>query len=373
LISGAAFAILRASVTSDRMTRSDSPADAPARCLLFATERYGLPVLQPIADAARRRGVDVAWLLVAPGKRPDGRVLADVRAALAWRPTFVVSASNEVPYFLPGLKVQVFHGFNVEKRDAAHGHFRMRGLFDLYCTQGPSTTEPFRAMAREHGHFAVVETGWSKMDPLFAGTLPKDLRESAGARPVVMFGSTFTRRLSAAPHVYDAIRRLVERGDRYWLLTLHPKCDADLVERYRRLAGPHARFVEAEQLVEAEAVADVLVSDTSSIVSEFAVQLKPVVTFRNRAPKPHMIDVQQPDALDAAIARALAPDPALRAALEAFAAVTHPARDGRASERVLDAVAALARGELGRLAPKPSNWLRWLRQRREYGYWGPAR
>jgi CDP-glycerol glycerophosphotransferase (TagB/SpsB family) len=83
-------------------------------------------------------------------------------------------------------------------------------------------------------------------------------------------------------------------GERYWLLTLHPKCPPELFERYRALAGAHARFIEPEQVMAAQRAADVLVSDTSSIVSEFIVQHKPVVTFRNRVPKPHMIDFDDP-------------------------------------------------------------------------------
>ena len=217
--------------------------------------------------------------------------------AVALRPRAVFSAANDVPPFVAGAKVQLFHGFNVEKREDARGHFRVRGLFDLYCTQGPATTAPFRELAQRHGHFAVVETGWPKLDPLFGA---EDARRRArcarprSGRPIVMFASTFTERLSAAPHLFDAIAAEVARGDRYWLLTLHPKCAPALFERYRALAGPNAAFFETEQLVSAQRAADVLLADTTSVVSEFVVQRKPVVTFRNRAPKPHMIDFDDP-------------------------------------------------------------------------------
>ena len=40
--------------------------------------------------------------------------------------------------------------------------------------------------------------------------------EAAG-RPVVLFGSTFTERLSAAPHLYDSIAADIAAGERYWL------------------------------------------------------------------------------------------------------------------------------------------------------------
>ncbi|QNP42162.1 CDP-glycerol glycerophosphotransferase family protein [Lysobacter solisilvae (ex Woo and Kim 2022)] len=344
--------------------------------LLFATERYALPILQPLAHALQAQGHGVhAWFVdgAAGARLPAPVHMVGLREAVALRPHAVFSAANWVPTFVGGAKVQLFHGFNVEKRSDERGHFRVRGLFDLYCTQGPATTAPFRALAARERHFAVVETGWPKLDPLFRDDdgSAAALRAPAGTRSVVMFASTFTERLSAAPHLFDAIAAEVARGERYWLLTLHPKCPPELFARYRALAGANAAFIETEQLVAAQRAADVLVADTTSVVSEFVIQRKPVVTFRNRAPKPHMLDFIDPAQLAAMLERAFAPDAALQAALAAYADAIHPYRDGRSSERVIAATQALARGELGTLARKPlaSLW-RGLQIRRELGYWG---
>jgi len=251
----------------------------------------------------------------------------------------------------------------------------VRGMFDLYCTQGPATTAPFTALAREQGHFAVVETGWPKLDPLFDDSDSgwEALRGRANGRPIVLFGSTFTERLSAAPHLHDAIAADIAGGQRYWLLTLHPKCPPALFERYRALAGANASFVEPEQVMAAQRAADVLVSDTSSIVSEFIVQHKPVVTFRNRVPQPHMIDFDDAALLPDMLARALAPEPALVAEIARYADTIHPWRDGRSSERVVAAVDAFVAGQLGTLRRKPlSAIVRRLQIRRDLGYWGLA-
>ena len=344
--------------------------------LLYATERYALPILRPLADALAASGHGVHALLVggAAGAALPAPVRAvDVAQAVALRPRAVFSAANDVPPFIAGAKVQLFHGFNVEKRGDARGHFRVRGLFDLYCTQGPATTAPFRELAQHHGHFAVVETGWPKLDPLFGeeDAATRALRAPAHGRPIVMFASTFTERLSAAPHLFDAIAAEVARGDRYWLLTLHPKCSTSLFERYRALAGPNAAFFETEQLVSAQRAADVLLADTTSVVSEFVVQRKPVVTFRNRAPKPHMLDFDDASVLPALLARAFAPDAALQSAIAAYADHIHPQRDGRSSERVIAATEALLAGQFGPLRRRPLGaFVRGLQIRRELGYWG---
>jgi CDP-glycerol glycerophosphotransferase (TagB/SpsB family) len=288
-----------------------------------------------------------------------------------FRPDAIFAASNWVPQFFPGAKVQVFHGFSVDKRSPERGHFRIRGLFDLYCTQGPATTRPFEELARAHGHFAVAETGWPKLDPLFA---PDDgsaaaLRPMDG-RPVVLYAATFTEALSSSRALLDEIAAQIAHGDRYWLLTLHPKSDPALVDAYRRLAGPNARFIEADALVPALRAADVLVCDTSSVVSEFVVQRKPVVTFRNRAPKPHMIDIADPADLEGALQRAFAPTEALRRELATYADLIHPWRDGHSSERVLGAAKDFLGGRFGDLARKPVNLWRRLQMRaklRDFG------
>jgi hypothetical protein len=351
-----------------------------ADILLAARERYAIPILQPLANAWRSAGHAVhAWFdgpLAKAGERmPAPVTMVDVRGAVALKPMAVCSAMDWVPPFFAGAKVQLFHGFNTSKHSDDRGHFRIRGLFDLYCTQGPATTTQFRRLSVEQGHFAVVETGWSKLDPLFRddGGAADRLRASAKGKPVAMFASTFTPRVSAAPHLYEAIRQEVSRGDRYWLLTLHPKCSPELIAQYRALAGANAVFVEPEQMVTAQRAADVLLSDTTSVLPEFVVQHKPVVTFRHRVPQSYMIDVTEVAQLSPALARAFNVPADLRAAIVAYANDIHPYRDGRSSERVVAAVEDLVSHRLGLLKPKPfMSKIRNLQIRKRLGYWGPA-
>ncbi len=351
-----------------------------ADVLLAARERYALPILQPLAGALQAAGHRVhAWfdgpLADAGESMPAPVTMVDTRGAVALKPRAVFCAMDWIPPFFAGAKVQLFHGFNTSKHSDKRGHFRIRGLFDLYCTQGPATTAPFRALAAELGHFAVVETGWPKLDPLFRddGGAARRLRERAQGRPVVMFASTFTERVSAAPHLRDAIAEEIAKGERYWLLTLHPKCAPALFDSYRALAGDHAFFVEPEQIVTAQRAADVLLSDTTSVVPEFVVQHKPVITFRHRMPLDYMLDFGVAAQLPQMLERAFAPTEALRTAIVAYANDIHPYRDGHSSERVVQAVEDLLAGRLGPLKPKPfMTRVRNLQLRKRLGYWGPA-
>ena len=79
-----------------------------------------------------------------------------------------------------------------------------------------------------------------------------------------------------------------------------------------------------------------------------------------------------PAKLKSAIERALARPPELMQAIRDYADAIHPYRDGRSSERVLDAIDTfIARGAKNRRR-KPLNLWRKLKIRRRIGYWGPA-
>ncbi|HEU4486718.1 MAG TPA: CDP-glycerol glycerophosphotransferase family protein [Povalibacter sp.] len=339
------------------------------RYLLFVSELYALAILRPLQAAIRARGNEAAWFVereaLAGYLHVDEQRLACARAVIDWRPDVVFVPGNWVPAFFPGLKVEVFHGFSVGKRSESRGHFRVRGSFDLYCTQGPDTTLPFQALADQLGFFRVEETGWSKLDPLFQGRYPR----VAGERPTVMYASTFTESITSARILRETIADSAREGAWQWLVTLHPKMAPEVIESYRALEGPNLRFVMTDDILALYAQADVLLSDTSSVVPEFLTQLRPVVTFRNRRPGPHLLDVRQVDEVIPAIRRALTrPDDLMRAVRD-YADRIHPWRDGRSSERVLDAATRAI--ELGRtgLRRKPLNPWRRLQARKRLGYW----
>ncbi|MHC4429992.1 MAG: CDP-glycerol glycerophosphotransferase family protein, partial [Planctomycetota bacterium] len=141
------------------------------------------------------------------------------------------------------------------------------------------------------------------------------------------------------------------------------------VRAYRALEGDHLRYAETDDIVPLLRAADVMVSDTSSAVHEFLLQHKPAVTLRNARPGPHLIDISHPDRLENAIERALTRPPELMREIGSFADSIHPYRDGRSSERVLEATHEFIDDLQGRLAPKPLNLWRRFALRRRLGYY----
>jgi len=344
------------------------------RYLLFGNLPYALPILRPLQAAIRARGGEARWFFHGDGAqylKPDEPLLASAREAVAFAPEAVIVPGNWVPHFFPGVKVQVFHGFGTLGKKNAH---KVRGLFDLYCTHGDSNTPQMQQQQRRHGHFAVVETGWPKLDPLFRDfgdphpNHPTHMK--AGSKPMVLYTPTFTSYLTSAPALFETIRELVQSGRWHWLFQLHPKLEPEWIERYRSLAGEHATFVQSPDALWALKTAHVMLSDTSSIVWEFLLLRKPAVTLRNGEPGPYLIDVPDAAAVPRAIEEALVPPATLMDAIDRFGRAIHPTRDGRSSERVLDATDRFAAGEFQGLSPKPLNLWRKLQMRQKLRYWG---
>ncbi len=339
------------------------------RYLLYASEKYAPAILRPLQAAIRARGQSAAWFFDGPGAdylHEDEPLLRTVSEVQAFAPQAVLVPGNRVPAFFPGRKVEVFHGFSVGKRSEGKGHFRVRGSFDLYCTQGPDTSERFRELADRHGYFEVVETGWPKMDPLFRDGPEPYVRDE---RPIVLLTSTFTESLSAAGPLFATVRALVSKRRWRWLANFHPKMDPAVVDLYRSLPCEDLEYVDTDDVIALLKAADVMVSDTSSVASEFLLQHRPVVTFRRRVRKPYMLDVCDPADLEAAVERALGHPDDLMDAVRTYADRIHPYRDGRSSERVLDAVEESLSGDAKRLRPKPLNLWRNLQMRRRLSYY----
>jgi CDP-glycerol glycerophosphotransferase (TagB/SpsB family) len=340
----------------------------PKHYLLYGSERYAVAILRPLQAAIRSRGGVPMWFFDGPGGaelHADEGWLQSTPEVRTFAPIAVLTSSNAVPHFFPGVKVEVFHGFDAGKPR----HIYIRGFFDLYCTTGPRDTRAFKDMAHRLGHFSVRETGWPKFDPYmrqYGGAEPAPVRE----RPVVLYHSTFSPSWSAANKLYDTIRTLASSGRWQWLVALHPKTAPQTVARYRELESEYLHYATEDNILDLFPRVDMMISDTSSALNEFLLTYKPVVTFKNRRPGPQLIDIDEPGKLLPAIERALARPPELMREIRAYADAIHPYRDGRSSERVLDAVDAFIAAGARNPHRKPLNPWRKLKIRKRIGYWG---
>ena len=104
----------------------------------------GMQILALSVDTQALR--TLAAQLDGPGAEdlhPDEKLLTTTEEVRRWNAIAVITGSNAVPHFFPGVKVETFHGFDAGKPR----HIYIRGFFDLYCTTGPRDTAQFKAIA----------------------------------------------------------------------------------------------------------------------------------------------------------------------------------------------------------------------------------
>jgi len=337
------------------------------RFLIYISEAYGIPIGIPLQNEIERRGYEVKWFCDEPGMEDtftfNDIVLLNVNEVMEFNPDVVLVTSNVVPDFFPGIKVQVFHGFSVGKRSEEKGHFNIRGFFDLYCTQGPTTTIPFMKLQDIYKYFQVVETGWPKVDPLF----PLETNTS-DRLPSVMISSTFTTRLSLAknPDVVLEIERLSKTGKWKFIAVLHPKMEKEIVEKFKSFENEYFNFHDTTDLVPLYKEADIMLSDTTSAITEFILQNKPVVTINNNTPASYMINIKEANEIENALEHALGRPKEIMKSMALFIKETHPYSDGESSRRVVDACLNFL--EEDKVQRKPLNLIRRYKIRQKLKY-----
>ena len=343
-----------------------TPGATAYKFLFYVEQNYCFPILRPIQAKAREHGCEVRWFFAGDAASPQFLEAGEVQCsspadAVKFQPDAVFVPGDRVPAFIPGIKVQVFHGLDESKRGNIYPE---RGMFDLYWTEGPGRTGILEPMAAQRGYFKVQETGWAKLDSLFS------FAENAPnyERPQVLYTSTFTPRLSGAAALYEEIKRLSQSGKWQWLVTLHPKLAPETMAKYRALASENLSFYENDKVIELLHRADVMICDNSSILQEFLLLNKPVVTYGNRDPQPYMIDITDPAALEPAIESALERPPELMGEIAAYGPQVTPYRDGASAQRILAAVTGML--EAGWKDTKPRNIYRNLKIRKQLSYFG---
>ncbi len=340
--------------------------------LFYISQNYSFAILRPIQQILRARGDDVRWFFegndVNPGYLSQDEVLLDsVDQVKTYAADVTIATANSIPTFIPGLKVCVFHGFDAGKvkPNGEKSHFKIRGCFDLYCTQGPNTTGPFKANQQKYQFFNVIETGWSTLDALFKSTD----QDKISNRPTILLCSTFSKRLSCAKALHASVKSLSQSGKWNWLVQFHPKMSPEVVEMYQAIQSEHLKYIQTDDVIPLLKQADVMVCDTSSVISMFLIQHKPVVTYNNIDPGPYLIDIADPELLEASIEKALSRPEALMREIQIFSDQTHPYQDGKSSERVVKAIDEVLAGKFPVARAKPWNLIKNLKYRKRLHYW----
>lgn len=331
--------------------------------LFFVQQPYSYAILRPIQEAVFKSGGQVCWFLngraVNPNQLRENEVrLSTVKDVINWNADAVIVPGNVVPDFFPGVKVQIFHGLEWKKK----GHFSIKGFFDLYCTHGPITTAKFKDLQRKFKYFDVVETGWPKLDPYLSVS---NTRVDC-AKKIVLYAPTFSPSLTSAPELLQFWTDVIADHDCLVLIKFHPKMAENVVDMYRELARSVDSIIidDSDSLMPLILKSDVVVSDTSSAVAESLILGKPVVTYRNSLPEEALINFTNPADLSVMIARGLATSSERERILSSYIDELHPYRDGKSSERIIEAIDGVIKKGLKK---KPLNIFRKYKVRKSLG------
>ena len=106
--------------------------------LNFNQETFSMLKVVNTIKALKEGGNETLWY-VHKKRIPDFPLSEEVswtnsiQSVYDFSPEAIFVPGNIVPYYLPGVKIQVFHGYAAEKKD----HWVIRRYFDTYFTQGP--------------------------------------------------------------------------------------------------------------------------------------------------------------------------------------------------------------------------------------------
>ncbi|MEP3836354.1 MAG: CDP-glycerol glycerophosphotransferase family protein [Algibacter sp.] len=340
--------------------------------LIYISYSYAIPIGNPLEQEILKRGYEIKWFSDVDNKNPElnnkKNVLKNIREVINYEPDIVLAATDDVPDFISGIKVQIFHGFLSFKRpekNNVEAHFRIRGFFDLYCTQGPSTTNGFKLQQAKHPHFDIVETGWSKVDPLF----PLKAKDKT-KKPTIFIASTFTKRLSLAYNdaVFNEIKTLSKQGNYNFSMVMHPKLPEELKTKWQSLNSENFTFFDTTNLIPLFKQSDIMFADTTSAIQEFLLQKKPVVTFNHTFNHNYIVNITETSAIESAFEKALTYPSDLIENIDAFVNNLHPYFDGKSSERVIRATIDFLHKNKNHLKKKPLNLIRKYKIRKRLNF-----
>lgn len=312
--------------------------------VLFCQNPYAFGILEPIMQVLKEKAHDYTWFITdnLEGKFPylSEPVLSGMEELKKYSSDAIFCPGNEVPHFVRGVKVQVFHGLAGEKKS----HFRIRHYFDLYLTQGPYFTEKFDQLKKKYKDFEVVETGWSKLDIYGKNdsrfvTEEKKLLQRYSASKILLYAPTFSPSLTSAPYLLSEIEELSKNKEYLILVKFHDLMSSEVADNYRSLAQkiPNLIVEEEPNIIKFLLIADLMISDTSSVVYEFLLLNKPVVTYKNTSDNIRWQNSKNHEDLVNQVRENLDKDPyelQRRKIIEAY----HPYNDGLSSLRMVKAV-----------------------------------
>ena len=279
--------------------------------LFYISKFYSIPVIQPLIDHLDTTENEYCILVSRKVRKRlteeniwNGKnIITTIDEGKLFDPDFCLSPGNYVDFRLPGIKVEIFHGIGIEKPS----HYEIRHFFDVYLTSGPVVTEKFEKLREKYDYFLVRETGWSKMDYIM-NYPSEDIRAKYGfstEKKIILYAPTFSKKMQSADALTDIIPNIV-KDDEVWLFKFHEFMDKTVVQNIKNLNNDKIVLLDTYDITPYLHIADVMISDTSSVIYEFIALGKPVITYSTMKRKDKGLNITDPDQLRPTLDRILA-------------------------------------------------------------------
>ena len=312
--------------------------------ILFCQNAYAFGIMSPIRDELVKQGSQYIWFvsqkLVQKFPFVDEPHTSSILDLQLYQSDVIFVPGNEVPYYLRGIKTQIFHGLAGEKK----GHFRIRHYFDLYLTQGPYFTNRFNELKEKHGNFDVIETGWPKLDSygLHKTSYEAEKQELLARHEtdkILLYAPTFSPSLTSASALLEDIETLAADTGYLLMVKFHDLMSESLIHTYKALSQKHKNiiFIEDKNIIKFLLLADLLISDTSSVIYEFLLLNKPAISFKTISKNVRWDNLTEKGQLTKSVLANLKQDVFKEERL-ALNAMYHPYNDGKSGLRMIQAV-----------------------------------
>ena len=311
------------------------------KTILFCNLPYAFSILKPLADELEKRGWEYLWyvpsVLVDTFPYKPMPFSSSIKDLEEFQSDAIFVPGNDIPYWIHGLKIQVFHGLAGEKK----GHFRIRNYFDLYLTQGPYFTKRFQELSKKYKNFDVVETGWCKLDTLYtlreeALSTKKEFLENYQVKHILLYAPTFSPSLTSGIDLLDTVKSLSDRDDILVIIKFHDKMDRAIKEKYKELKSKNLIISDKKDITPLLQISDMMISDTSSVVYEFTLLDKPAITLNSISQNITWKNVSNKAKVLSEVLDILNGNDDYKEQREETIKQYHPYNDGKSAARMLD-------------------------------------
>ncbi|MCK4654919.1 MAG: CDP-glycerol glycerophosphotransferase family protein [Candidatus Cloacimonetes bacterium] len=333
------------------------------RYLFYISKKYSIPIVKPLSEYLKKMDHEFAFYVSEkvnkniPDEWKEFLIMNEIDKAINYHPDFVIVPGNFVDPRIPGIKVQIFHGLGIEKKS----HYKIRHFFDVYGTSGPFITERYKKLQKRYKYFLVQETGWPKIDHILnypTENLKKKLNIPKGKK-IILFAPTHSRKMQSAEELLPIIPKIVNE-DEIWFVKFHELMDKNLIRNFTVQTKEKVRITDDPDITPYLHLADVLISDTSSVVYEFMVLDKPVITFETINRKDKGINIIDPDDLRKAIDRSLENPGEFSSNRKKHLEEINPYLNGKISERLINILLEIKEKDLLPKKRMPLNLFRKL-------------